>query len=679
MNLEVLDLSGNQFSELPHVVYKLNNLIRLNLSENRSLVKLDEEILQLKHLEQLGCEDCYKLTFPPYAVCQQGLPAVRKYILDYISEQGVALTQVPVSFVGKAFSGKTSVIRSLQKGKRVLTIRKERSALDETTKVFNIEELQLPTSMVRIIDHGGHEAYHLVYQLVIRDQCVPVVVVNMEMFDNLSKTNGPKEATRHLCFNWLSHLYLACPNLGSPVLILTHIDKLTVEQYNVDREMLLSMSEIIRREILDDEQQCSSSSPQVFTPIRHIRDTTQPLFNPEEIFEFSNDPNDTSNIERLIQTLDSRCKEFTIRLPRLWEKVESFIEEHKHTPYIPLSSVTRKFGASDPEVILQYMHDSGKILWFRKVNKLSQCVFHRPAAITEIIALLFHHSADEQWQKRLDIYSPFDHKQKRVKKEKFKSFVEQFTSEGLLDEALLMHLFNDQPQFDSEVALALLQHFYILHGPIQCQRRTAYILPFFSSTFMSSSWETDKEIQLRIDLMIRGLPIPWYVFQLVTVAVLNQSLTEFDVPYVKRNGLTIRQDQTALHLVHDFNNGKITVQVSTSVQYLGESWKLLVKTTIAILELLSKTWKACHVELLLYCAHCLFLRDVQPDFKPDPEWFYEIYNQNSPASLDSMYSGVKLVPCRRCLDHNKELYPSVPKPLRFPCKFMVYTFFFLII
>ena len=119
----------------------------------------------------------------------------------------------------------------------------------------------------------------------------------------------------------------------------------------------------------------------------------------------------------------------------------------------------------------------------------------------------------------------------RIEKGRFKSLVKEFTGKGVLDEALLSYLFIDYPQFDYEVALALLQHFHILHGPVKHKRRTFYIMPFFSSSFMGNSWKTDKDLQLRIDLEIRGLSIPWYVFQLVTVAVLNDNPTVNFAPF----------------------------------------------------------------------------------------------------------------------------------------------------
>ena len=677
--VEVLVLSGNNFSELSPAVYDLTNLKVLDLSDNSKLARFDQRILQLKNLQVLNCSDSSALIFPPYAVCEQGLAAVRKYLLDYISKQGTTLTQVPVSVVGKTLSGKTSVIKSLQSRKRVLTFRDKKSSSDETTTVFNIEELKLPSSIVKILDHGGNEVYHLVYQLVIREQCVPVVVVDIALFSKLTCSNGPREATRRLCFDWLSHLYLACPKLGSPILVLTHTDQLQDKpnQCKEARETLLFTAEAIRKEILEEESRCPSTSKKAFTPVKHLHDTQLPLFDPDEIFEFSNDLHDTSSIERLIERLENRCKEFTTRLPRLWEEVEAFVNQQSDVPFIKQESVIAKFDGSDPQTILQFMHNSGRILWFREAEKLSDYIFHRPAAITDIFALLFHHSADEKWKQRSANFRPFDYKEQRIEKGRFKSLVKEFTGKGVLDEALLSYLFIDYPQFDYEVALALLQHFHILHGPVKHKRRTFYIMPFFSSSFMGNSWKTDKDLQLRIDLEIRGLSIPWYVFQLVTVAVLNDLLTDSSIPDVRKDGLKIQQLQHTIHLVHDFNNGKITLQVSSSANVLERSWTILLTTACTILELILKTWKACHVEVFVYCAHCLFLRDDIPETEIDPYWFHEIYKQKSLAILDSMHPEEDLVPCERGLEYNEDSNPFVPTPLRFPCKCLLTLVFIL--
>ena len=112
--------------------------------------------------------------------------AVKKYFTDLAAAKGVEVTAVPVSFLGNFEAGKSSIKESLKQGRRYLTVRKERSLDDEATKVFQVDKLSLRNSDVILIDHGGHEVYHLSYQYCLRDRCIPIIVVNIEQFATIS-------------------------------------------------------------------------------------------------------------------------------------------------------------------------------------------------------------------------------------------------------------------------------------------------------------------------------------------------------------------------------------------------------------------------------------------------------------------------------------------------------------
>ena len=211
------------------------------------------------------------------------------------------------------------------------------------------------------MDYGGHKVYHLAMQLLSRDRCVPLIVVNMEEFVTLSKENGVREATRRVCFDWFSHLYLVSPNLGSPILVLTHMDKLEKEQRQQWRKELLETANVIRCEMLEEEDLSSSGN---LVHVQHLSNRDKPLFDPEEIYEFTNNSSETANIEKLKQNLDERCKEFVATLPRIWEQVAEYVEQQNEMPFVIAKEVQKKFPNDDPLIILRYMHNSGRLLWF---------------------------------------------------------------------------------------------------------------------------------------------------------------------------------------------------------------------------------------------------------------------------------------------------------------------------
>ena len=115
---------------------------------------------------------------------------------------------------------------------------------------------------------------------------------------------------------------------------------------------------------------------------------------------------------------------------------------------------------------------------------------------------------------------------------------------------------------------------------------------------------------------------------------------------------------------------------------LGVSWQRLLEIAKHVLALLSSVWKGCRVEVLVYCARCLFLRTMDPGYDVDPEWFCRMCKVEDDSDDDGEYfenvrrdntpnfSGLDLVYCRRCSTSVEELIPTVPKPLKYPCEYI---------
>ena len=678
--LQKLNLRANRFNALPSVIYKLSSLKVLDLNDDDdesfdpTPMTIDERILQLENLQELLCGE-ETIKYPPYAICQQGLSAVRKFFTDLIAAKGLEFTSVPIVFVGNSMAGKTSLFRSLKTGTRKLTFRMHASPLDEATRVFQVEDLTLSNTKAKLVDYGGNKLYSLAMQLLSRERCVPVIVVNIEEFSSLVSQYGEREAARRVFVDWLSHLYLVSPKLGSPILVLTHMDKVLQEYKQRWRELLLDTAEVIRGELLKEE---GLSSSKKLVHVQYLSDQNQPLVKPEEVYEFSNDLTETSNIEKLKANLDARCKEFSLKIPRLWELVESFIDEQSEKPFITRAEIQEKFPNDAPFTIVKYMHNSGRLLWFEHINELSNYIFHRLSTVSQMIALLFDESSDQKWQQRIDTFHPFNHYGETIGIYRYESFVQQFRLTGVLDEALLFHLLSTNSEIPPEVAVELLKCFCILHGPAEHKEGNAYIIPYLSSSFMDGSWETDGQLQLRMDIVLGGLSLPWYVYQLTTIAVLKREICPLDAMTVTRNGATVHYGESSIHLVHDYNTRKITLQVSTGIKPIGASWKRLLETAREILSLLLRTWKACHTEVVIYCAHCLFKRDPKPAYYANPYWFPLVNPaEKKDAKPITTFTGIEPVACTRCATGKQRFKPSVLKPLRLPCKYFFCKICFL--
>ena len=319
------------------------------------------------------------------------------------------------------------------------------------------------------------------------------------------------------------------------------------------------------------------------------------------------------------------------------------------------------------------MHNAGSIFWFENRQGLREYIFHKIPEITNMVKILFDHCSEDQWQQRLSSFTSFGHGDEMISKEYCQWLVDDFMFTGVIDAALLIHLLETESKFPPDIALCLLQCFYIVHGPISHNRRSAYAIPYFATKFLDKSWKTDGDLQLRMDILLGGLALPFYVHQVTTVAFLNLLLNDCNTFNLARNGATVYHSSSSTHLIHDSNNRKITLQESTNPTSLGSSWKNLLETASKIISVLSHHWKASRVSVKIYCSHCLFLRDPNPAHKIDPDWFHPVYNGSSSINMRSLknvedFCGAEPVSCRRHTIRYKDPKPSVPKPLVFPCE-----------
>ena len=86
-------------------LYKLSALKTLTLSYNTDLKRIEEDILNLTNLCHLNCTECSSLEYPPYAVCQEGISAIRKYFTDLKEATGSSVVQIPISVLGATLAG----------------------------------------------------------------------------------------------------------------------------------------------------------------------------------------------------------------------------------------------------------------------------------------------------------------------------------------------------------------------------------------------------------------------------------------------------------------------------------------------------------------------------------------------------------------------------------------------
>lgn len=667
-----MNLSFNDFKYLPPVVYSLHSLKNLHASFNQKLESLDPKVLHLRTLVSLELQQCGSLRNPPYDVCLQGLAAIRQYYKDLAKGIGFNIPSATVVVIGQSLAGKTKLINTLKSehGRRALTQRASAGPADQATKVFNVEEVEADGTVLRFIDMGGHEIYHLTYQLAVRENCLPLVVVNLVEYQRLiqAQYKGELEAARILCFDWLSHLYLACPKIGPPRLVLTHTDKLRLDEFQMLKQTFLNAANKLRDMLVNEEQQLEMNS---FCQITHLSDCQEPIFTENNIFA-AGPKDDYAVYEKLKLDLVNDIKEFQRLIPAVWETVHDTLQSVAG-PYQNIGKLYDQLMTSHQvtkeqlDIVLAHLHDSGELLWYGNVEALCPFVFCNISMVTKLLKVLFDCNANESWAERLNDFRPFiTATKKKIFKDSYNALIQKFLQTGSMDQVLLYQLISTETDFQGkqslQVAVDVLKTFRLLWGPLRGCGNEYYVLPYFMPDLQSDTFDpsTRRDVIFHVELLFHGLSLPRYIFDHMTVEMLQLFPDERDTPVVKHNGATIYHRDSIIRLTHDVHARKVTIEVTAVVRSIAKAWLQLMNATNSTIKHTLDSWSACSITCVFLCPHCLIKDEAHPVRQINPSWCILSGDQQEHTGKYLLYSGMEAMKCGRSYD--------VPSPLIYPCK-----------
>jgi len=519
---------------------------------------------------------------------------------------------------------------------------------------------------------GGQEVYHITYQLTLRQNCIPVIVVNMEQYEEISNGSTHREAVRRLAFDYMSHLYLANPTLGAPKLIFTHKDKFQNAEFQKLRKNFLETSNQLCEEMFREEKALGGE----FAQIKQFSESTEGVFLGEDIYEVGKD--DKYEVFDLIKvSLLQSSQHFVKLLPLVWEEVNEKVLSIP-TVYSTFDEILKyvqtelqHIESSQLDIFLTYMHDCGKALWYKDISPLRPYIFHKISEVTKLLCVLYHHDPNI-WQSRVDRFQPCYLKDGiRVERQDFEESVNLFTNTGLMMQSLLAYLIQKETIFHNfenvEVAICLLQTFRLLHGPIHGESEEPYfVVPQFAKNFHSPSYFPPKELFLRVDAQFNGLALPPYVYNQMTVSLLELFPDELATMQVKRNGANVYQDGIYTQLVHDYKSRKVSLHVSSNVASISRMWERLITANNNILRHVLKNWRASRPVTTCYCSHCLLLTLPCPRKVLNPSWCLRSLRHAIPSTR--LCSGSSTILCGG---------EEIPSALLHPCELMVFFMFSL--
>jgi internalin A len=338
-NLQELYLSGNRLRQLPADIGQLNNLQKLFLNGNR-LRQLPIELGQLTELIDLDVSDNPDLLTPPPEIVSQGREAILRFFQE-LQKDSVVRYEAKVLVVGEGATGKSSLLRALRD-----------QAFDpqlNTTHGIEVGELHVPhphlagkAITLNTWDFGGQHIYHATHQFFLTRRSLYLLVWNARSQVDQGRLDF-----------WLETIRVQAPE--APVLLVaTHTDE-RASDLNYER--------------------FKGAFPQL-------------------VGHFSVSNKDRRGIDDLATAIAWHAAELHLMgqpWPGSWVQAEHrlltlpdhHIDAGAYTGYCDECGI-------EPEIangtLGSYLHDLGKILYFRDDQVLSNFVVLKPNWVTKAIS-----------------------------------------------------------------------------------------------------------------------------------------------------------------------------------------------------------------------------------------------------------------------------------------------------
>src|SRR6266571_3264114 len=208
-SLQKLWLDGNQLDEIPPEIMQLTNLQELYLG-NTKLKRLPTEIGQLTGLQTLNVADIPTLQTPPPEIVARGTADILSFLRE-LQESSIIRYESKLLLVGEGGTGKSSLLRALRNDTFDSNL--------STTHGVEVDRLQLSSPHHEIIlntwDFGGQQIYHATHQFFLTKRSLYMVVWNARL--------GVQQGRLDY---WLETIKAHAPD-APMLLVATHIDERT--------------------------------------------------------------------------------------------------------------------------------------------------------------------------------------------------------------------------------------------------------------------------------------------------------------------------------------------------------------------------------------------------------------------------------------------------------------------
>ena len=614
--LRVLKLNMNKVTKIPSWIGKLECLQSLDVSGNRNLIRLDSAIATLK-LTHFKCDNCYNLIEPPYVVCEGGLPEIGRYYKD-LAEGKEAMILSSIVLIGRKEAGKSTLLKSMRSNFEPCT--KDNCHVDKT-EVVDFQELKLrgdsSEKKVTVVDFGGDEVYHYAYQLTFNKDSIPLVVVNMEEYEDLAEKHGRREATRKVAFDWLSHLITTSHTIQRPLTAFTHSDS----NRFINKKKFKSLSKDFQKSIRELFQELITDTPK-WSAEQSGAEKFKSFFGESDtfVFGFNSSQSETNYNEaflKLEQRLLERVEKSESVVPTAWKSITNN-SKNMHLGFLSFKNLRLSYPEPRLKTALNFLRRAGKILMYGETDQrststvplnpyglssyyqfalsqsppvLQDVIFHNIQVVKQLIGSLYNHNMDSS-----------------VVIQESRPGTSDGCPDNIYFRCVVIHrsdlqkLINCQPEEEFEVFVALLLKFKLLYGPTVINKKSScYLIPYFMQHHEFKL--PTAEISLRAVLNFIGLKVPNYAFHQITVAFLQYMEARCDQIYPYSNGAsaTVKQTDIQVHLTHEVESQRVILVIQGDAVVIQTAWVIFVELLRCISNELQTAWPATKILYEIPC------------------------------------------------------------------------------
>ena len=168
-------------------------------------------------------------------------------------------------------------------------------------------------------------------------------------------------------------------------------------------------------------------------------------------------------------------------LPQSWKALITSLTKRTKTSkkaWVSIIDLAREHSDLFIEDCLQFLADSGMILWFQDSNDLGKVVFHNVQKVVEVFQCIFHHDLADDLQRKLNMKLDMDYEAKQQ--------LHKFQQDGILSDQLFRNVLPE-----SHHRQIFLMLFHDLNLCFKNAEEKAYFFPWF---IQNASTETIEDI-----------------------------------------------------------------------------------------------------------------------------------------------------------------------------------------